>query len=183
MHRDRSLFATHLQPHACRFGGALEHPNVAVLGRPNVAVLGRPNVVVRQSRSADLQVQKQGTSYYKTTRSMGFPLPQFGCVQNEQIAVVQIDDMRGATFAVAHRFYSMKDAPPASRLSIDTRQEKTKTPSTSCWGFQEIFRRRPTLPGGLPPSTIGAGELNFRVRDGNGCIPAAMATGNLFCPR
>ena len=38
------------------------------------------------------------------------------------------------------------------------------------------IRRRPTLPGGLPPSTIGAGSLNFRVRDGNGCDPAAMAT-------
>ncbi len=37
-------------------------------------------------------------------------------------------------------------------------------------------RRRPTLPGGLPPSTIGAGRLNFRVRDGNGCDPVAMAT-------
>ena len=41
-----------------------------------------------------------------------------------------------------------------------------------------LFRRRPTLPGGFPPSTIGAGGLNFRVRDGNGCDSAAMATGN-----
>ena len=41
------------------------------------------------------------------------------------------------------------------------------------------IRRRPTLPGGLPPSTIGAGGLNFRVRNGNGCDSAAMATGNL----
>ena len=40
-------------------------------------------------------------------------------------------------------------------------------------------RRRPTLPGGLPPSTIGAGRLNFRVRDGNGCDPAALATETL----
>ena len=30
-----------------------------------------------------------------------------------------------------------------------------------------------------PPSTIGAGGLNCRVRNGNGCDPAAMATGNL----
>ena len=40
------------------------------------------------------------------------------------------------------------------------------------------IRRRPTLPGGSPPSTIGAGGLHFRVRDGNGCFPAAIATGN-----
>ena len=29
-----------------------------------------------------------------------------------------------------------------------------------------------------PHSTIGAGELNCRVRDGNGCFTSAMATGN-----
>ena len=38
------------------------------------------------------------------------------------------------------------------------------------------IRRRPTLPGTNVPSTIGAGGLNFRVRDGNGCDPSAMAT-------
>jgi hypothetical protein len=38
------------------------------------------------------------------------------------------------------------------------------------------IRRRPTLPGSLLPSTIGAGGLNFRVRNGNGCDPTAMAT-------
>jgi hypothetical protein len=35
-------------------------------------------------------------------------------------------------------------------------------------------------PRGLPPSTIGADSLNFRVRDGNGCDPVAMATENLL---
>ena len=29
--------------------------------------------------------------------------------------------------------------------------------------------QRPTLAGGQPPTTIGAEELNDRVRDGNGC--------------
>ena len=48
---------------------------------------------------------------------------------------------------------------------------------------RDEFRRRPTLPGSLPPSTIGAGRLNFRVRDGNGCDPAAMITGNLLLER
>ena len=36
--------------------------------------------------------------------------------------------------------------------------------------------QRPTLPGGCPPSTIGAGGLNCRVRDGTGCTPAAYVT-------
>ena len=41
------------------------------------------------------------------------------------------------------------------------------------------FRRRPTLPHSCPCSTIGAERLNFRVRDGNGCLPFAIATENL----
>jgi hypothetical protein len=53
------------------------------------------------------------------------------------------------------------------------------SPPPDGWGaIPRLFRRRPTLPGRFPPSTIGAGGLNFRVRDGNGCDSAAMATGN-----
>ena len=55
---------------------------------------------------------------------------------------------------------------------------RDEAPHTRCAGLQSrLFRRRPTLPGGIPPSTIGAGGLNFRVRNGNGCDSAAMATG------
>ncbi len=48
---------------------------------------------------------------------------------------------------------------------------------------QEAFcfkgsRRRPTLPRSPPRSTIGAEELNFRVRNGNGCFLLAIATEN-----
>ena len=41
-------------------------------------------------------------------------------------------------------------------------------------------RRCPTLPRGLPRSTIGAEGLNFRVRDGTGCFPLAMAAATLW---
>ena len=44
------------------------------------------------------------------------------------------------------------------------------------------IRRRPTLPGRLHPSTIGAGGLNFRVRNGNGCGPTAITTGQTGLP-
>ena len=46
--------------------------------------------------------------------------------------------------------------------------------------FEKYSRRRPTLPPGCPGSTIGAEGLNFRVRNGNGCVPLAMATGILI---
>ena len=40
---------------------------------------------------------------------------------------------------------------------------------------------RPTLPGGCPPSTISAQELNFGVRNGNRCILFAIITKFIFC--
>ena len=42
------------------------------------------------------------------------------------------------------------------------------------------IRRRPTLPGRVQPSTIGAEGLNFCVRNGNRWDPFAIATGNCF---
>ena len=66
-------------------------------------------------------------------------------------------------------------------MTDEVTEENDECPSPERDGHSyESSRRRPTLPGGLPPSTIGAGRLNFRVRDGNGCDPAAMATGNLL---
>ena len=40
--------------------------------------------------------------------------------------------------------------------------------------------RRPTLPGPCGPSTIGAGGLNGRVRDGYVWNPSAIATKRAF---
>lgn len=37
----------------------------------------------------------------------------------------------------------------------------------------------PTLPASFPASTIGAGGLNFRVRNENGCTPTAKITKTL----
>ena len=57
------------------------------------------------------------------------------------------------------------------------RKKKTKKqPLHFCRGLCGI-RQRPTLPGRLQPSTIGAERLNFCVRYGNRWIPFAVATG------
>ena len=53
-----------------------------------------------------------------------------------------------------------------------------KAPRQRREAFAVISRRRPTFPPSCPGSIIGAGGLNFRVRDGNGCFPSAIATGN-----
>jgi hypothetical protein len=44
--------------------------------------------------------------------------------------------------------------------------------------FGILSRRRPTFPRSYPRSIIGPARLNFRVRDGNGCDPRGMTTGN-----
>ena len=44
-------------------------------------------------------------------------------------------------------------------------------------GSEKKNRRRPTFPGGCPPSIISAKELDFCVRDGNRCDLFAIITG------
>src|SRR5262249_31588437 len=82
------------------------------------------------------------------------------------------------------RMTSLAIVAPGHHGSVSTRTpaDATSAPAHASSvrrgrSFEEI-RRRPTLPGSHPPSTIGAGGLHFRVRDGNGCFPAALTTGN-----
>src|SRR5579885_1759695 len=44
--------------------------------------------------------------------------------------------------------------------------------------YGRVKRRRPIFPWSYPHSIVGAEELNFRVRDGNGCLLFAIATGS-----
>src|ERR671917_326995 len=46
--------------------------------------------------------------------------------------------------------------------------------------WEIVVRRRPTLPPRLRGSTIGAGRLSFRVRNGSGRFPLAMAAGTIM---
>ena len=56
---------------------------------------------------------------------------------------------------------------------------KQKGPLSEDRGPLNYSRRRSTLPPALAGSTIDAEGLNCRVRNGNGCFPLAIATGNL----
>ena len=62
--------------------------------------------------------------------------------------------------------------------SIRCRLQKKKAHEISLVGPFET-RQRPTFPLPHGSSSIGLGGLNFRVRDGNGCGPSGMATGNM----
>ena len=66
----------------------------------------------------------------------------------------------------------LANCPEKSDISVI----QMKNPQLSLGAFIWI-RQRPTLPGRLQPSTIGAERLNFCVRDGNRWIPFAIVTG------
>ena len=75
--------------------------------------------------------------------------------------------------------------PPAARARpglarAAARGLKRRKPS--CEGLPKNNGRRPTLPGDCSPSTIGASGLNFSVRNGKRCFPAAM-TAQLVSPQ
>ena len=50
-------------------------------------------------------------------------------------------------------------------------------------GVRKAGWQRRTLPPGRPSSTIRAAGLNFRVRDGIGCVPCAVATNQMTMGR
>ena len=60
------------------------------------------------------------------------------------------------------------------RITIKT--QKALTVGDDQGFYEELIWQRSTLPHSLPCSTIDAKELNFRVRDGNGCDLFAIAT-------
>ena len=64
--------------------------------------------------------------------------------------------------------------------------QQKKGPTSFEIGPLKLIPATPYSPIGAPYSTIGTGGLNDRVRDGNGCITSAIATGNSFgrqkCP-
>ena len=67
--------------------------------------------------------------------------------------------------------------PPAGYRAAHKQVEATRKTG----GLHESYvRRRPTLPHTPVCSTIGAERLNFRVRNGAGCFPFAMAAETLL---
>jgi hypothetical protein len=65
-------------------------------------------------------------------------------------------------------------------LHHSTGRHLWKHPRWCGGGVSVCVRRCPTFPPGLG-SIIGAGWLSFRVRDGSGRFPAAIAAVTLFC--
>ena len=64
-----------------------------------------------------------------------------------------------------------ESVPGGPRLSLHGPTDPTRRAAPEGTALVESVRRRPTLPPSRPGSTIGAGGLNFRVRDGTGCFP------------
>jgi hypothetical protein len=63
-------------------------------------------------------------------------------------------------------------------LYIIDRKQKSEAIVSASLSF--VAWQRPTLPGAFAPSTIGAGGLNGRVRDGYVCVPSAIITRHTY---
>ena len=73
--------------------------------------------------------------------------------------------------------------PSATKTNLQHKPMRTNEEGRSTVTGATLFkivRRRPTLPRGPPRSTIGAEELNFRVRNGTGCFPFAITAETLL---
>ncbi len=91
------------------------------------------------------------------------------------------------TFYISHHFliasrqsflFNVSSFRTSNHYSnIQTTQKKTS--ASSALIFSLFAWQRPTLTGGQPPTTIGAEELNFRVRYGNGCGLFAIITRHI----
>src|SRR5690606_10102072 len=75
-------------------------------------------------------------------------------------------------------------APPSCTTESGARRTESRNSSRAGPEgpalLEKYVRRRPTLPQPLGCSTIGAERLNFRVRNGAGCFPFAMAAVTLW---
>jgi hypothetical protein len=73
-----------------------------------------------------------------------------------------------------------RPCPSTPATSLPEHNPKSQGPLPVEAAPARYVRRRPTLPRGPPRSTIGAEGLNFRVRNGTGYFPFAMATETLW---
>jgi hypothetical protein len=92
-------------------------------------------------------------------------------------AEVQTKLARAAAFdqIAADRYFA---SSRLNKVGLAAGFQKKKACQISLAGPFET-RQRPTFPLPHGSSSIGLGGLNFRVRDGNGCGPSGMATGNV----
>ena len=82
-----------------------------------------------------------------------------------------------ALFEINFKYFSFRTYGVFNFLPLPLRfLQKKRTDSNESVLFSGI-RQRPTLPGRLQPSTIGAEGLNFCVRYGYRWFPFAIATG------
>ena len=70
--------------------------------------------------------------------------------------------------------------PTSSICHHRTRTNEEGRSTSSGATLFTYVRQCPTLPRGPPRSTIGAEELNFRVRNGTGCFPFAITAETLL---
>jgi hypothetical protein len=151
-------------------------PTSSLSGAP-VADVTRPRVVdVHPDRSDDSSILDDRELLRSDPRNLS--LDEGACIS----LCIRARDCRNpvVNVDVIARGDNCRDVVqrPGAQLDVAVARFHLHKPRTTKGRFRgpskKDNRRLPTLPGGCPPSTIGASRLNFSVRNGKRCFPAAM---------
>ena len=154
--------------------------NAEQLGYPSFAALP-----VKWAIDVRIDPDWQSLDLLEHTNDFQLPILLFHGTDDEVVPIVSSEDF-AAELADWVEFRAVPDAGHTQSWNVDPASyeqqlttflqpllENEKSPTAGV-GLEVKNRRRPTLPGGCPPSTIGAERLNCSVRNGKRCLPLAM---------
>src|SRR5581483_2479147 len=178
-----------------RSPGATPSPRITAWGSANVAYAS--NAAARASRPASASLARSHSPATRSAREPGRlgPISSASArIHSQALTPARASGSRTGACPPDASIPAILDACEAPAIAPATPPRRRRLPhQPPCpagdptlapyarraalgGGPSSSSRRRPTLPGGLPPSTIGAEGLNFSVRNGKRCIPLAMAT-------
>ena len=121
---------------------------------------------------------------HQTSRRRDPALYHWGREGEDLQGIVRLDISVVALEGSKEFLVDSRDKTRAQKEGQDQRRDRFLPLSQNeLWACTEVqahnsaYRQCPTLPQGLPSSTIGAEGLNFSVRNGKRCFPLAIITG------
>ena len=132
---------------------------------------------VRCLKRAAFFVDRRDAQYAPAECALDFGLAQSGNVLLSQVFPHALDPPPAAHMGEPNQVQCRTLVGIIRKTKLSGYIKRKDPPSRAGLSFHGI-RQRPTLPGRLQPSTIGAERLNFCVRYGNRWIPFAIVTGN-----
>ncbi len=179
----RRSFGGKGQPRPLEDDGRHRHERPNARGRPSVAVSVEPRwarCVGRTEAVLALAIQRRASRRKQSAAVRaggGDPVPR--TVDGDEVGARLesrrhgVRKCRGVGRGIDH---AGRIAAARARCRCDARPHGDRPRRERHAPETQRSWRRPIFPKGCPLSILGAGELNFRVRDGNGCGLSARVT-------